>query len=58
MNYCGNAAAQIFLNKLAEEMADSNEMYIQEKEYPIDIPFYISILWQRIKNHPEKYKVF
>lgn len=58
MNYCGNAAAQIFLNKLAEEMAKSNEMYIQEKEYPIDIPFYISILWQRIKNYPEKYKDF
>lgn len=58
MNYCGNAAAQIFLNKLAEEMADNNEIYAQENESLIDIPFYISILWQRIKNHPEKYKNF
>lgn len=58
MIYCGNAAAQIFLNKLADEMKTSNEMYIQEKEYPIDIPFYISILWQRIKDYPEKYETF
>ena len=57
MIYCGNAAAQIFLNKLAEEMAKSNE-YFQSNEYPIDIPFYISILWQRIKEHPEKYTDF
>lgn len=58
MNYCGSAAAQIFLNKLAQEMAESNEAYIEFDDYPIDIPFFISILWQRIKKYPEKYQGF
>ena len=56
MQYCGNAIGQKFLENLAKEMAEWNEM--DERDNTVLVPFYIAALWNQFKFHGEKYTEF
>lgn len=59
MQYCGNAVGQKFLDDLAKEMAEWNEMNKYDSDiHDISIPFYIAALWNQFSFHSEKYTEF
>ena len=59
MQYCGNAVGQKFLENLAKEMDEWNEVNKHNPNtYDVPIPFCIAALWNQFKFHDENYKEF
>ena len=59
MQYCGNVVGQKFLENLAKEMVEWNEIKKYDPNvHDIPVPFYIAALWNQFKFHSEKYTEF